>query len=230
MCLIKVEEDLWILEDDRVKMLSIPFTTRMTIVRLRDNRLWLHSPIAPTAERFTKISKLGEVAHIIAPNILHHLFVGQWISKYPNAKLWGVKGLPEKRQDLKFDGILKDSAESEWTNEIDQLYFQGSKILPEVVFLHKQSRTLIITDLIQNHDPVIENGFWRFIKKVNGVLSPNGGVPKDLRITIRDKEKARKSLQKMLSWDFDRLIIDHGLCIEQNAKKYVLDSFSWLMA
>ncbi|MEM9275071.1 MAG: DUF4336 domain-containing protein [Cyanobacteria bacterium P01_F01_bin.143] len=230
MCLIKVEEDLWILEGDRVKMLSIPFTTRMTIVRLRDNRLWLHSPIALTTERLTKISELGKVAHIIAPNKLHHLFVGEWISKYPNAKLWGAQGLPEKRQDLKFDGVLNDSAEPEWNNEIDQLYFQGSNMLPEMVFLHRQSKTLIITDLIQNHDPVIENWFWKFIKKVNGILSPNGGVPKDLRMTIRDKEKARKSLQKMLSWDFDRLIISHGLCIEKNAKKYVLDSFSWLMS
>ncbi len=225
-----IDSDIWTLDGDRVTMFSIPFTTRMTIVRLSNNQLWLHSPIAPSAERFNTINELGEVAHIIAPNIFHHLFVGDWLAKYPSAKLWGAEGLPEKRPDLKFDAVLNDSTEQIWENEIDQLYFQGSKILPEVVFLHKKSKTLIITDLIQNHDPVLDNWFWRLVKKINGVLSPKGGVPKDLRMTILDKEIARLSLEKMLSWDFEKMVLGHGICIDNNAKKYVADSFSWLKA
>ena len=112
-----------------------------------------------------------------------------------------MEGLAKKRPDLAFTGVLGDSPEIEWSNEVDQLYFEGSTIMSEIVFLHKRSKTLIMTDLIQNHDPKFENWFWSIVKKLNGILSPHGGVPKDFRMTVRNKEKAKKSLLKMLSWD-----------------------------
>ena len=230
MYLNKVGENIWCIDGEPVKMFTIPFQTRMTIVRLDSGKLWLHSPVTPSEKIYNLVNEIGEVSYLVAPNILHHLSLGSWMQVYPEAKLFGVERLPEKRMDLKFSGILADSPEPEWSGEIDQLYFRGSDILLEVAFFHKQSKTLILTDLIQNHDPRKENQFWRIIKHINGVLSPHGGVPKDLRLTIRDKEKARTSLKGILSWDFERLIISHGLCIEDDAKQYVSNSFSWLKA
>ena len=230
MCLNKVGENIWCIDGEPVKMFTTPFQTRMTIVRLASGKLWLHSPVMPSEKIYNLVNEIGEVSYLVAPNTLHHLSLEHWMQVYPEAKLFGVERLPEKRTDLKFSGILADSPEPEWSGEIDQLYFRGSNILLEVAFFHKPSKTLILTDLIQNHDPRKENLFWRFIKYINGVLSPHGGVPKDLRLIIRDKEKARTSLQGILSWDFERLIISHGLCIENDAKRYVSSSFSWLKA
>lgn len=207
MYLNKVDENIWNLEGDEVKMFMIPFHTRMTIIRLSDGKLWLHSPIALNNERLNSVKQLGEVSYIVAPNIFHHLFIGGWLKQFPSAELWGAKGLAKKRPDLSFCGNLKEAPEPEWATKIDQLYFQGSKVLTEVVFLHKQSKTLIMTDLIQNHDRNNEVLFWKIVKNVIGVLSPNGGVPKDLKMTIRDKSAARKSLNTLLGWEFDRLII-----------------------
>ena len=34
--------------------------------------------------------------------------------------------------------------------------------------------------------------------------------------------------QRLLSWDFDRLIIAHGPCIERDAKAFVTQAFRWL--
>jgi hypothetical protein len=226
----KVDENIWNIEGDKVTMLTIPFHTRMTIIRLPDSKLWLHSPVALNTKRINAIRKLGEVSYIIAPNIFHHLFIEDWLKEFPSARLWGAEGLPKKRTELNFSGVLKNTPEQEWSKEIDQLYFQGSKILPEVVFFHKQSKTVIMTDLIQNHDRSQEKIFWKIVKKLNGVLSPNGGVPIDLRMTIRDKKIARKSLSKLLNWEFEKLIIGHGLCIESNAKEYVSNKFKWLKA
>lgn len=225
-----VDKNIWTLEGDEVKMFLIPFHTRMTIVRLSDDKLWLHSPIELNSERLSIVKQLGEVSYIVAPNTFHHLFVGDWLKQFPSARLWGANGLPEKRPDLSFSGRLKESPEPQWEKDIDQLYFQGSKVLTEVVFLHKQSKTLIMTDIIQNHDRKHEVLFWKMVKNIIGVLSPNGGVPRDLRMTIRDKTAARKSLEKLLSWDFDRLIIGHGLCIDAHAKEYVSNCFKWLKA
>ena len=39
---------------------------------------------------------------------------------------------------------------------------------------------------------------------------------------------ARESLEKLLSWDFDKLIIAHGICIEKDAKPFVERAFRWL--
>ena len=38
---------------------------------------------------------------------------------------------------------------------------------------------------------------------------------------------ARESLEKLLSWDFDKLIIAHGICIEKDAKPFVERAFRW---
>jgi hypothetical protein len=38
---------------------------------------------------------------------------------------------------------------------------------------------------------------------------------------------ARESLEKLLSWDFDKLIIAHGICIEKDAKPFVERAFQW---
>lgn len=229
MCIHKLDENIWCIDGDPVTMWMTPFQTRMTVIRLADNKLWLHSPVAPSPERIEAVNKLGELAYLIAPNILHHLYLDKWAALYPNAKLWGAQGLPKKRKDLQFNGVLDNNqAEPEWQAEIEQLYFEGSKILPEMVFFHKASKSLIVTDLIQNHDPQHENAFWKVVKKLNGVLAPNGGVAKDLRLTMLGREKARASLDKMLTWDFDKLVISHGLCIESDAKDYVSNCFSWL--
>lgn len=42
--------------------------------------------------------------YVVAGDFVHHLYVGDYAKEYPNAKVIGVEGLPEKRTDVKFDG------------------------------------------------------------------------------------------------------------------------------
>ncbi|MEM6422136.1 MAG: DUF4336 domain-containing protein, partial [Pseudomonadota bacterium] len=43
---------IWTMNGDDVRMFGVlPFTTRMTVVRLGSGGLWLHSPVQPTPER-----------------------------------------------------------------------------------------------------------------------------------------------------------------------------------
>ena len=229
MALNNIGDNIWTLEGNIVKMLSIPFSTRMTIVRLSDDSLWVHSPVSINRTRINQISSLGKVKHIIAPNKFHHLSLGDWSKEFPDAKIWAAPGLEKKRIDLKFWGILQDSVDPFWENDIKQAYFQGSKVFTEVVFFHELSKTLILTDIIQNHDSTKDNLFWRIIKSLNGVSAPNGGVPRDLKLSIRNKNLAKQSLHKILAWDFDRIIISHGICIENDAKNWLFSAFAWLL-
>lgn len=220
-------ERIWTVEGDRVRMLGIPFGTRMTIVRI-GNGLWLHSPVNPTAERFKAVAELGNVEHIVAPNKFHHLFVAPWAERFPSAKTWADAGLRARLSDLHFDETLTSEPSSAWRDEIDQVFFAGSKVLPETVFFHRVSRTLIVTDIIQNHDPEEETAFWRTVKRLNGILAPRGGAPRDWRLTVRDRKAARAARDRILAWDFDRLVLSHGRCVDHNARPFVERAFQWL--
>ncbi len=221
-------QDIWTVEGDPVRLLMIPFQTRMTIIRLPGGGLWMHSPVAPTRARAVVIKALGELAHVVAPNKLHNLFVGPWLEAHPRARCWAAPGLAQRCPQLRVDHELTGEAPEAWREVIDQVIFRGSAVLEELIFVHKPSRTLIVTDLIQNHDPARENWFWRRLKHRNGILAPRGGVPRDWRATVRDREAARRSLARVLEWDFDRVILSHGLCIEEGGHDYVARAFDWL--
>lgn len=224
----EVDKDIWCLDGDRVSMYTIPFETRMTIVRQSNGEIWLHSPVAIRDDRVAAVGDLGPVSHIVAPNSLHHLFVRPWFDRFPESTVWLTPDLPKKLPDLEAYEVLGNSAESCWKDDIDQTYFEGSSLITEMVFFHKPSKTLIVTDILQNHDPKQDNWFWKWVKQVNGVLAPSGGLPKDLKLTIRDKRKAASAVEQILNWDFQRIIMSHGICIEEDARDFFSRAFAWL--
>lgn len=219
---------IWTVDGDRVRMLGIPFDTRMTVVRLADGGLWLHSPVAATDARVQAIAALGPVAHIVAPNRFHHLFVGPWAARCPDAQVWADPALRRRRPELRIDHDLAPTAPPAWRDDLDQVYFAGSEFLPETVFFHRASRTLIVTDVLQNHDPTRDGWFWRGVKRLAGIVAPNGGAPRDWRLTVRDRDAARRSRDALLALDFDRLIVTHGLCFDRDARPFVERAFAFL--
>ncbi len=94
-------------------------------------------------------------------------------------------------------------------------------------FLHKPSRTLLIADFIQNYPAIAGDTLGNLAKAIGGVL--NGGVPRDIRWSFIDRSAARASLEQILAWDFDRLIVAHGACVERDAKTFVRNAFAWLL-
>jgi hypothetical protein len=85
---------------------------RVTVIRLADGSLFLHSTVPLDADLRAALDELGPVRAIVAPSKAHHLFVGDYVGGYPHAKLRGAPGLPEKRKDLKFDSILSEGTRS----------------------------------------------------------------------------------------------------------------------
>lgn len=227
MSLRELDEDLWILDGPRVRMLGIPFTTRMTIIRLTDGGLWLHSPVAASEGQLSELEALGPIRHLVAPNKFHHRFLPDWMARYPYATSWAGPQLRE-RVPIQFDHELADTAEACWAADLDQLLFGGSRVLPEAVFYHRSSRTLILTDIFQSHEPDADGWLWRTVKRINGISAPHGGVPRDWQTTVSDRAAARAARDRMLGWGFDRLVITHGRCIERGARAQVERAFAWL--
>lgn len=79
-------EEIWTVDGPTVSVAGFAYPTRMIVIRLSDGSLFLWSPTALSSELQAAIDRLGPVRHIIAPNSLHHLFVGAWQAAYPAAQ------------------------------------------------------------------------------------------------------------------------------------------------
>lgn len=226
--LTEIDRDIWIADGPSVSFFGFPYPTRMTLVRLSDGGLWLCSPIEFSDELAETVAALGPVEHLVSPNKIHHLFLGQWAQAWPGAKLWASPGLARRRRDLSFDGELGDAAEPAWESDIDQLIFRGSFALEEVVFFHRASRSAIITDLVQKFDPATQRGWRGLLMRLDGLVGPEGSTPREWRLTFWNRRAARESLRKAMGWNPRRLIIAHGQWVRENGREALARALSWI--
>jgi hypothetical protein len=217
---------------DRVWVRSVPHAflglqlgTRMTVVRLPDGGLWVHSPVALTPELKETLDALGPVRHVVCPNLYHHVYAGAYAVTYPGALVHAPAGLARKRRDLRIDAALSELPHPGWGEALRPLALRGS-LLHETVFLHPASRTLISADLLENFD-TSGHGPTRLYLKLSRVHG-RPGVPPLVKVTFWNRAAARESLRRLLVWDFERLVLAHGRVVEQDAKETLRRAYAWL--
>ena len=198
--------------------------SRMTVVRLASGYLLVHSPIRPTAAIREELSRLGEVRFIIAPNKYHHLYAGEFAAAFPDARLYVVPGLQEKRKDLRFHGTLSDEPEAFWEDSLKQHLFQGIPAVNEVVFFHPVSRTVIFTDLVFNFSSDLTPG-QKLFALLDGVYEKTAVSRLTRYILLGDRKKARLSADKILEWDFDRVVLAHKDVVHEGGYEAVKKAF-----
>lgn len=224
--LTALAEDLWV-RDQPQRFYGVEVGTRMTVVRLADGGLWLHSPVRPTPELRAAVDALGPVRWLIAPNRWHHLYAGDWQAAYPGAAVYGAPGLADKRKDLTLAGVLDDAAPAGWAGQIDQLARGGAPMMSEVVFLHRKSRSLIVSDTAHNFGDGTPAGTRVFFTLLGGWRGFRTTAAD--RMVTRDRQKARTSLERMLAWDFDRIVVCHGAVLESGGKEALRRAYDWLL-
>lgn len=209
-----------------LKLIVGDIGTRMTVIRLADGGLFLHSPVRLDAETRAALDAVGTVRWIIGPNKVHHFFIGDYLSAYPDARAYGAPGLAEKRKDLRFEAVLGDEAPSAWRDEMDQHLFRGNPTMSEIVFFHRASRTLLLTDLAFNVASGKGGGarFFHWLVGATGRFGPHRLV----RAMIRDHAAARASVSRILEWDFDRINVTHGEVLAHDGRQHFAAAFSFL--
>ncbi|MFY9989089.1 MAG: DUF4336 domain-containing protein [Chthoniobacterales bacterium] len=221
-------EDLWMIDGPSVHNFGIPLPTRMIVIRLTDGALWLNSPVSTPVKELDRIKALGSVRYLVAPTRLHLWRLEEWHDLFPDAELWRPPQITKRFQQLSFAGLLREAPPDCWAQDLDQTVLKGNCFVEELAFYHQKSRTLIMTDFIQNHPIPAGRPILSVIWKLAGVAYPAGGVPVDIRLSFTDRKLARRSLEKVFSWDFDKLVIAHGVCIDRAAKPFVERAFRWL--
>lgn len=222
--LTQVTEDIWVVTSPH-KMMGLHLGTRMSVVRLSGGGLLLHSPVPLSDSLRRELDNLGPVRHVVCPNLFHHSYAGAVMQAYPEAILHAPEGLAKKRKDLKIHQTLSETPHPDWAEDLVPLTIEGS-MLNETVFLHKKSRTIISADLAENFE-TSDHLLTRLYLKAAGIHG-RVGWSRLLRFVYRDRAKARASIDRLLSWDFERVIIAHGNLIEEKAKDAIRETFSWL--
>lgn len=207
------------------RFMGLHLGARMTVARLADGSLLVHSPIALSPALKRAIDSLGEVRHVFAPNLYHHVYAGEHQRAWPGAKLHAPRGLAKKRPDLRVDVEHGGSAHPDFEGTLEPHTIEGSE-LRETVLLHPASRTLVSCDLVEQFSRC-DHGPTRLYLKTMGIWQ-QPGLPVILRAVYRDRRAARRSLDALLSRDFDRVIVAHGDPIERAGPDVLRRVYDWL--
>jgi hypothetical protein len=223
--LTRVAEGVWV-DTDPVSIVGMPLTATMTVLRLPGGELALHSPVSLTEERRAEVEKLGRVTHLIAPNLFHHLWLGAWASAYPAATLHVPPGLPKKRPDLRAARVGVSEPEPAFAGSIDLLPVDGFR-LNELALLYRPARVLVVADLV--HNVGRPEGAWtKFYTRSMGFYD-RVALSRVLRWTaFSDRAAARRSVDRILGWDFEHLVVGHGAPVLANAKDALARALGFL--
>jgi hypothetical protein len=216
-------KDVWT-DTRRCKFFGVETGSRMTIVKMRDGGLFVHSPVALDHDTRRDIDNLGEVRAVVAPSIFHHLHVAAWMEAYPKAVYGACPGLDRKRPDLPFQFIMGDEPHPAYAGDLQQVYF-STRRENEVVFFHEQSRTMICCDALLN---LSEHDYrsTRFVAALMRNTAPGFGWME--RFMIRDRKLARREVDRILDWDFDRIVLSHGATVPSDGREAMRRAYAWL--
>jgi hypothetical protein len=229
----RVCDDVWIVDGPVIRFgmpwPKLPFTTRMTIVRL-DGELFIHSPTPLTPTLARQIASIGRPRWLIGPNRIHYWWLGIWKAAYPRAEPWLAPRIDKHAKGrLQFTPrLLTGDRGYPWDSAIATLPVAG-RFMTEFEFFHRPSRTLVLTDLIENFEVAKLDSFLvRLLVRAAGALAPNGQMPRDMRLTF-DRDAIRSAARKMIEWNPERVIFAHGRWYESDGAARLNDGFRWAL-
>lgn len=203
------------------------FPARMSVLPLSGERLALVSPVPIDDALEAKLRALGEVSFLVAPNLLHHLYLARAAERFPAARVLAPERLRGKRPDLRIDGTLERDAPAALTESVDIIKFEGAPALDEFVFYHRERRTLVVTDLVFNITQ--PRGFMAHLVLSLGGCHGRLAQSRALRFMVRERTQASASTERILALGFETLVMAHGDIVRDDARARLAHALRWLL-
>ena len=230
----RVADNIWVVDGPVIRFglpwPKFPFSTRMTVVRLAGGALFVHSPTPLTSALRAEIEKEGTVRYILGPNRIHYWWIPEWKAAFPGAEVYLAPRIKEQAKGrIDFATLPLDKQNGyPWDGEIATLPVAG-RFMTEVEFFHRESCTLILTDLIENFEPAkLDSRGMRLLARLGGVQDPHGGTPRDLRLTF-SKHAIRAAVETMLAWNPERVVFAHGRWYARDGAAELRRAFGWVL-
>lgn len=222
--LLRVAEDVFCMAGN---MESLERPRRMTIFVLPNRELVIHSGVRIDDGEMQAIDALGRVAfYLLVPNAHHDPDASWFASRYPKARFLAPAREAERlRGAVRVDGTF----ESDWPPDLSTVLkhhtIRGTRFT-ETVFLHVPSRTLVVVDLAFNltEASLVGRPLGRLFMKLNNAYA-RFGITRLTEMLVRDAAELRGSLEAILEWDFDRVIVSHGDNVESDGKRVFRGGF-----
>lgn len=232
-----IADDAWIVDGPLIRFgmpwPKMPFPTRTTLLRLPGGRLFVHSPTPLSPALRDAVARLGTPAWIVGPNRIHYWWIPEWHAAYPDADVYLAPRIREQAGGrIDFDTRPLDGETGyPWDGAIDTLPVRGS-FMTEVVFFHRASRTLVLTDLIENFERDRLGAWWmRALTRLGGAQDPHGSMPRDMRPAYggRHRYGLRAAVERMIAWNPERVVLAHGRWYERDGVAELRRAFAWLL-
>jgi hypothetical protein len=209
-----------------VRIVGMKLATNMTVLRLREGELLVHSPVPLTPERKAAVDALGQVTHLYAPNTFHHLWLGDWSRAYPQARVHAPRALARKRPDLRIDRAHDEAREPDFDGVLDEVHVEGFA-LEETALVHCASRSLLVADLV--HHVGRPRGLWTGIYARAMGFYDRVAISRAIALLgFRDRRAARRSLDAILVHDLDRILVGHGTPVDDAPGAALAHAYAWL--
>jgi hypothetical protein len=216
---------VWVL-DEPLRFMGIACGRRMTVIRLPAGELFIHSPSQLDPETMAWLASLGEPRYLVCPSRIHDAHIERAFEAYPDAAVFAPPATSADYRGLPFSGMLGNEPEPAWAEVIDQVVFPWTRSIAEAVMFHRASRSLLLADLCFN----IQQDAAPEMKLLAGVFGIYGKLATsfDMRFVLRDRRTARQVIDRILAWDFDRVIVGHGSIVETGGHDAFERAFTWL--
>jgi hypothetical protein len=202
--------DIWKLHGKPLRLgggVHMPLSS--TVIRLPDRSLLVYSPVDIDDAQAAELTALGEVAHVVAPNLFHHLYVGKAAARWPRATLHAAPGLAAKRKDLAFHRELGRDLDPALRDAIDVVVIGGAPKINEAVLFHRPSGTLVCADFVF-HVNAPANLMTRMVLAMMGVGGRELAQSRLWKLLARDRSRVRASIDRVLQWPIASISPVHG--------------------
>lgn len=112
-------------------------------------------------------------------------------------------------------------------NGFKTLALNGASLLNECVFLHRPSRSLILTDTAFHFDESFAMTTQLTARIMGGFKQLRPSLLEKLATT--EKDRVKQSVRRVLAWDFERVIMAHGSIIEKDGKRRFKEGYEWFL-
>lgn len=224
---------VWVVDSVLPGLVGKVLPVRMTVLRLPDGSLLLHSPTRYDPALHRALKQLGQIRHLVAPNLAHWVFLRDWQLACPAAVTWAAPGL-RGRDQVRQAGVVLDheltEAPAGWGGVIEVTMIPGGFGFNEAALFHRPSGTLVLTDTVLNLEPRKLPWLVRPVVRLFGSTAPDGMPPPYLRALIKVRRKAaRQAAIRLLAFNPQRVLFAHGLPFLSDATPSLRRSFRWLL-